>query len=758
VEAHPRSPRDLFEGKEHYEIPAFQRPYVWNEEDQWAPLWGDVVRVAESYVRAQEAGTEQSTPQHFLGAVVYESKPAVAGDVTRHVVIDGQQRMTTLQLLLDAAHQMLAEREHELHAEALEDLIVNRSKAFVEKRERFKLWPSQADREAFAHAMDPKVNAWEGEHRITEAHAFFRLEAARWVSGQPDDDGTVPPGTEEVRVEALSSTLQNQLTLIAIDLSGHDDSQLIFETLNDRGTPLLKADLIKNWVFRRGEALKADVEKWSVTHWADFDDAWWREEIAQGRQVRSRVDIFLQYWLTMRMRDEVKTDHVFRAFAEYAEPQMGSASTAEAMLAQLRRDADTYRSFAQLDTETPEGRFYSRVIDAMELAATTPLFLWLLSENHGVPKDQLRRGLRAIESWVMRRTLLRMTSKDVNRFMVAVIKALDEVPPAGAGDKIQAFLSEQTADSRLWPTDAEVVGQLPEIKMYGNIKQSRLRVVLAAIEQHLRDQSTKYEVVSLPGALQIEHVMPRGWRTYWNMPELSPEEAAKRDRYVNTIGNLTLVTKSLNASLSNRPWTDAAASGLKDGGEVGKGKRTLLDDFSLLVLNKEILKHTDSWTEEDIKARNTGMAEAICAVWPGPAPVTSAAVAKADADTTKPVNVAEVEDEKFEATSTAAFMEDLLHRFDKAMQDVYVRAKKEAGYNATYYLNMLHQHGGLNTARRLLTDGSVSDGFTALWERKRLDLTVENTVLQPEFQVLFNDDELDNARRRLAAYGFAPVR
>lgn len=758
MEAHPRSPRDLFEGKDHYEIPAFQRPYVWNEEDQWAPLWGDVVRVAEGYVHAQETETEQKTPQHFLGAVVYESKPAIAGDVTRHVVIDGQQRMTTLQILLDATQQVLAEREHELHAEALEDLIKNRSKAFIGKRERFKLWPSQADREAFAHAMDPDNHTWEGEHRIVEAHTFFRLEATRWLTGQPDDDDTIPPGTEELRVEALSSTLQNQLTLIAIDLSGHDDSQLIFETLNDRGTPLLKADLIKNWVFRRGEVLKADVENWSVTHWADFDDAWWREEIAQGRQVRSRVDIFLQYWLTMRMRDEVKTDHVFRAFAQYAQPKMDSASAADAMLSQLRRDADTYRNFAQLDTDTPEGRFYSRVIDAMELAATTPLFLWLLSENHGVPTGQLRRGLLAIESWVIRRTLLRMTSKDVNRFMVAVIKALDEVPPAEAGDKIHGFLSEQTADSRLWPTDAEVASQLPEIKMYGNIKQSRLRVVLAAIEQHLRDQSTKYEVIALPSALQIEHVMPRGWRTHWNTPELSPEEAAKRDKYVNTIGNLTLVTKSLNASLSNRPWTEAEAIGLKDGGEAGKGKRTLLDDFSLLVLNKEILRHTQSWTEDDIRARNTDMAEAICAVWPGPASVILTRVATADGDTAKPVDVVEGEDEVSKTTSDAESMEHLLHQFNNAMRDVYVRAKKEAGYNATYYLNMLHQHGGLNTARRLLNDGSVSAGFTALWERKRLDLTVENTVLQPQFQVLFNDEELENARRRLAAYDFDPVR
>ncbi|MDF2467660.1 MAG: hypothetical protein K0Q61_32, partial [Rhodococcus erythropolis] len=171
MEANPRSPRELFEGKEHYEVPAFQRPYVWNEEEQWAPLWDDVVRVATSYIVAKKSDPAPAIPQHFLGAVVFETKPPVAGDVTRHEVIDGQQRMTTLQLLLDAVHEVVESRGYELHAEALEDLILNKSKAFVGKRERFKLWPSQADRQAFEFAMEPHGNeGWRGEHRVVDAH------------------------------------------------------------------------------------------------------------------------------------------------------------------------------------------------------------------------------------------------------------------------------------------------------------------------------------------------------------------------------------------------------------------------------------------------------------------------------------------------------------------------------------------------------------------------------------------------------------
>ena len=106
LKAPPLTPRELFEGNVHYEIPPYQRPYVWDEDRQWAPLWADVARVADSVALALEAGGEPKVPHHFLGAVVYERKPPVVGDVTRFPVVDGQQRMTTLQVLLDAVQRL----------------------------------------------------------------------------------------------------------------------------------------------------------------------------------------------------------------------------------------------------------------------------------------------------------------------------------------------------------------------------------------------------------------------------------------------------------------------------------------------------------------------------------------------------------------------------------------------------------------------------------------------------------------------------
>lgn len=156
--------------------------------------------------------------------------------------------------------------------------------------------------------------------------------------------------------------------------------------------------------------------------------------------------------------------------------------------------------------------------------------------------------------------------------------------------------------------------------MYGVINQGRLRVVLAAVEQHLRERSAKYEALTLPTGLELEHIMPQGWRTHWDTnPPLDSQEATARDKRINTIGNLTLVTKSLNGSLSNRPWTDLQAAGLKDGGEPGRGKRSLIDGFSLLVLNKEIVQsHEHFWCDDDILSRSEHLAEAVCEIWRRP--------------------------------------------------------------------------------------------------------------------------------------------
>jgi len=143
--------------------------------------------------------------------------------------------------------------------------------------------------------------------------------------------------------------------------------------------------------------------------------------------------------------------------------------------------------------------------------------------------------------------------------------------------------------------------------------------VLEAIERRMR--SDRHESVTLGGPMQIEHVMPQKWRQHWDrQPPLSGEAARERDRLVNTLGNLTLVTQKLNGSLSHRPWTDRETQLVAPAGrEAGKGKRSLLSKFSLLVLNKALIDHhPEEWTDSDISKRSAELTRLICQEWPGP--------------------------------------------------------------------------------------------------------------------------------------------
>ncbi|WP_433802959.1 DUF262 domain-containing protein [Actinomycetospora sp. CA-084318] len=599
MDASARMPRDLFDSKLIYEIPTFQRPYVWTEENQWQPLWDDVTRVAEAVEQADDEGVRR-LPAHFLGAVVVKQAPALPGDLQRYAVIDGQQRLTTLQVLLDAAAVVIAKHGHDADAESIEELILNKARRFAGTPERFKLRPSRVDRAAFEAAMDDDVQPGEELRRsqIVGAHDFFLTAIEEWASESTD------PAS---RLSALTHVLRSKLGVVSILLAENDDEQLIFETLNDRGTPLLGADLIKNHVFGAGERLQADVDRWNEEYWRDLDDGWWRERVSQGRLYRSRIDLFVQYWLTMRTRQEIYAEEIAREFREYASEHFTDLARAEALLREFRRDADTFREFAQMDTDSPRGRFYSVVVENLELGATTPLLLWLISRNRSVPTEQIDRALGAVESWAVRRTLLRRVMKDVNKMVVALLDAVESAGPERAGDETVAFLSRQSSDARVWPTDREVLDELPTIRAYGNINQRRLRLVLGAIERYWR--TAWHGDVSLPDRLDIEHVMPRRWRNHWAQDVASdPERASRRDRLVDTIGNLTLVTRRLNASLSDRAW---------QGTESRPGKHDLLERFNLFVLNKKLLDgHAEEWTDDDIVGRSLELAGAVVEMWP----------------------------------------------------------------------------------------------------------------------------------------------
>lgn len=578
-----------------YEIPRFQRSYVWNQDDQWEPLWEDVRNTAERYLDHRAGGMTASVPAaHFLGAVVLQQQPTATGTLETRLVVDGQQRLTTLQLLLDAVQEVFQEDGIGDAAIRLEVLVLN-PEAFRDGNpdRAFKVWPTMADEDAFRHAMHNELpSETYGESRIVQAHEFFKLQTAQWLGGQPQE--------KRVRAEALEHAVKNLMELVVIDLEQSDDPHVIFETLNARGTPLLDSDLIKNMVLHEsGQAGIASDSERGDTLWG-FQDNWWKKEIRQGRLYRPRIDVFLNYWLTMRKQDEVVADAVFREFREYYGKEKRPI---EDIAADLGAVGKCYRLLEE--ASDPEMATFLYRWGVMQAGVLTPILLWLLSSE--VPKEQIDRCLRALESHQVRRMICRMSTMGHNRLFISLIGLLKRAGAQVAGETVVEYLRGQTSNVGLWPSDIRMEDAFVTLPLYRLLTRGRLRVVLEGVEEELR--TDKAEDRAVPRNLTIEHIMPQQWRQHWPLPaevgddvEEKTRAAEKRDRLIHSIGNLTLVSSKLNPTLSNAPWEE---------------KRETLNRHTTLFLNKDLLTEApDVWDEAAIEERAKRLCHAAARVWP----------------------------------------------------------------------------------------------------------------------------------------------
>lgn len=576
--------QNLFSMPVRYDIPALQRRYTWSQEDQWEPLWDDVSSKVERYLNSNGWASA-----HFLGAIVIQNQPQPPGMFTTWTVVDGQQRLTTMQLLLDAAQEVFEVRGYDDNAGRLSFLVLNQ-KMFIgnDPDREFKILPTRNDRQAFQQAMNNELpsDIYE-ESRIVQAHEFFKAQLNDWFEECPDEN--------DERVNALETVLTSLLKMVVIALGNNDDAHLIFETLNARGTPLLESDMVKNLMLQEaGYAGITDETK----VWGEFGSDWWVAEITQGRLTRPRVDVLLNYWLVMRKKDDVPANRVFRTFSdEYRE----SNESIEAVAAHIARVGKAYRALEDTGIKGIETFLYRRRV--MQAGAPNPALLWLLSSD--VPQCQIDKAVLAIESFLVRRMICGWTTSDYNRLFIGLVAALEQRGVEQAGNVVVEYLGSQTAHARKWPNYHELERAFVERKVYGPMTQGRLRIVLEGIEEGLRTDKAEDQNVRRDLPLTIEHVMPQAWSNNWQLPvDVEDPAQAKRDRdhIVHTIGNLTLVTKRLNSTLSNAPWHE---------------KRKTLGKHSILFLNKTLRDDApDVWNEAAIEARAKQLCAAAAKVWP----------------------------------------------------------------------------------------------------------------------------------------------
>jgi hypothetical protein len=623
--------QNLFKDRRQYCVPFYQRAYVWTLDEQWEQLWEDIRDKAEARL-----GNLKATP-HFLGAVVLDPQPreGLIGVDVLHI-IDGQQRLTTLQFVLDAMHLTLRLANLPAFSDVVSECLRNRNPETMRDAaiEVFKIWPTFKDRTNFRLAITaddletlrarfPAHFTQSGELRkigvdhppALAAIWYFTRVFQAWLALE---EGPSPAQ----RAEALISAIMRDLKVVSIILEQEDDAQIIFETLNGRGAQLHATDLIRNYVFMRADREPdTDSESLYETLWSSFETSYWADEQRRGRLKKPRLEWLIHSSLQAELFEEIDLGRLYfeyRRFATTGAPP----PTAEKQLLQLTGYAVHYKELIGGGSHTPIARFGSRIA-AYDVTTLHPLALMISSAAIAdEAKDEMFADLL---SYLIRRAVCNLPTKGYNNVFMTTLRQLKAV---GVGaSALRKILLTMAGDSSRWPTDAEFRAALLTAALYpGRLDTGKTRAMLAELEAYLRT-TTRGEERTLPDLLplDIDHILPQSWFAHWPLRDgtrATTEEAAdaalqslvggklndkqklieERQACVPTLGNLTLLNLSVNREAQHSAF---------------ETKRDLLIANTHLRLNIPLISLT-RWDEAAVKDRAKLLADAALQLWPGP--------------------------------------------------------------------------------------------------------------------------------------------
>ena len=610
---------ELFEKERRYVLPVFQRPYVWKQEEQWAPLWDDIRETADR-AHAYARGDGEMPRAHFLGAVVLSQIPTFGRQVNASDVVDGQQRLTTLQVLLAAMRDAARTVGDDGLESDFKRLTLNTCR-MDDLSERFKVWPTTRDRKAFEDVLTAEspdevkarfplvTRKWQRSpdprHRLAEAYLYFYGQVAGYLAG----DGETDEDERQPRVDALLDALTKYVELVVIELEGDDDPQVIFESLNGRGAPLLPSDLVRNFVFlEASRAKESSIEALYEASWSEYDvgdsGAFWKEEVKQGRIKRPRMDLFLFHYVTARTARDTRITHLYQEFRRWwtSEPREVGA--------ELERLGEYAEAFARVVSPPREStsRYdaFARRLGALDTSTVYPVLLHLAVEE-AMPESELGRVAVAVESFLVRRMVCGLTPKNYNRLFLGLLQHLHETD-APTADTVEAYLLRGDGESVRWPGDDEFSKAWAALPAYTRLRRDRVRLVLEAVDRSLL--TSRQEGLALPEGLTIEHVLPQTadlahwpYASEFVVPGSEAIAENVREALRHTFGNLTLLTQGLNSSVSNGPFS---------------AKRPAIAAQSQLPMNAYFQRFTneDRWAEVEIGERGKILFESARTVWP----------------------------------------------------------------------------------------------------------------------------------------------
>lgn len=418
----------------------------------------------------------------------------------------------------------------------------------------------------------------------------------------------------------MLQALQQDFSVVEISLSEGDDSQEIFYSLNSQGRPLSQSDLLRSLIFMRAEKERQNGDEIFEEHWSKFETPFWSDEIKRAGRPYSRLDLGLRYFLIAKTGQAVDARRVNEEYRRWAAAEPSRYPSVKDELADFGRHSEIYKRYESAPETPLPSSDLRRVLKDMEVSTALPLIMFLELEA-GLEGERLGACLASIESFIARRVFSGEENKEYNKLFVEVVRALQGLK----GDAVLPALNQKLLSgggtTRHWPTDAEIIEKAITRPIYNLIKIAPLRLILERLEIALRNKKT--EGVEVAPNLQVEHVLPRKWASFWKLdglsvpanvvesPFLAQGELAERvpairerNAMLHTLGNLTLLNKYLNPAASN-----------------GSFELKLFEyKNSVLRLNRHFDAASD-WDEKAIRERGKKLGETLCKIWPRPAPL-----------------------------------------------------------------------------------------------------------------------------------------
>lgn len=555
MKASETSIRNLLEGTKQFQVPLFQRPYSW-KKNNWDTLWDDLMTIYDGEVEGS----------YFLGPIVTQSISATADGISLFLIIDGQQRLTTLSILLASLRDKLKNENSRLSEQLHEYYLINK---FQDNDDYFKVFPTQADRQSYKAIIDTESDSSDDNDKITEAYKYFTKKLNK----------------EKIDFcEKIKNIILEKLVVVNITSGENDNPYLIFESLNNKGEELTQADLVRNYIFMKLPIQNREKQ---------YKHLWLPLENRFKKQAGDKYsgELTNAFWFYLRKDGKpVSKNSIYQSLKKKCD---NSSDGLQEELELLVKFSQYYECLNFPETEESDSMLKNYFNSLKKLDFTTS-HIFLLNiyndyQNSQISKDDFAKILIYLESYFVRRLFSGVSTRVLGGILNNLYKDIQKENTGNIVQRLHQILNRFENQKR-WPTDEEFRQGIINHNIYSQKTAERTQFILERLEKSQGKETVDFSNLS------VEHIMPQTLSDKWRQT-LGEKNSRHYKTWLHTLGNLTLT--GYNSELSNKPYSNK--------------QKYLID--SNLYLNR-YFRDINHWNFNEIKERGNRLADVAIKVWP----------------------------------------------------------------------------------------------------------------------------------------------